>query len=66
MLFEHQGHQPKQFLMAHKKSKPFSSIYSNMHNGIKPHAEKITKDNVYQLFNMSFVFCVSIMMRQEL
>ena len=27
-----------------------------MHNGIKPHAEKITKDNVYQLFNMSFVF----------
>lgn len=40
MLFEHQGHQPKQFLMAHKKSKLFSSIYSNMHNGIKPHAEK--------------------------
>ena len=39
-----------------KKVNYFSSIYSNMHNGIKPHAEKITKDNVYQLFNMSFVF----------
>lgn len=39
-----------------KKVNYFLSIYSNMHNGIKPHAEKITKDNVYQLFNMSFVF----------
>lgn len=41
---------------APKKVHYFSSIYSNMHKGIKPHAEKITKDNVYQLLNMSFVF----------
>lgn len=30
-----------------------------MHKGINPHTEKITEDNVYQLYNMSFVFvCV--------
>ncbi|MDR0683009.1 MAG: ThiF family adenylyltransferase [Dysgonamonadaceae bacterium] len=39
-----------------KKVDYFSEIYSNMHKGIKSHSERITTENVEQLFQMSFVF----------
>jgi hypothetical protein len=45
--------------MQKKKVDYFSDIYSNMHNGIIPHSEDITADNIHNLAQISFVFvCV--------
>jgi len=39
-----------------KKVDYFANIYSNMHKGIRPHAENITVENVHLLYQMSYVF----------
>lgn len=42
-----------------KKAVYLSEIYSNMHKGIIPHVKYITKENIYLLQGMSYVFiCV--------
>lgn len=39
-----------------KKVKYFHEIYSNIHNGIVPHAEHVTKQNIEELSNFNFIF----------
>ncbi len=39
-----------------KKVTYFSEIYSNMHKGIVPHIEYVTRHNIHLLANMSYVF----------
>lgn len=39
-----------------KKVDYYFEIYSNMHNGIKPHAKYITSDNIHELNGFNYVF----------
>jgi hypothetical protein len=55
--FRAPGAPSKQVLeLRKKKVEYFSELYSNMHKGIKPHAENITLANIQQLSQMSYVF----------
>jgi len=55
--FRAPGAASKQVLeLKKKKVEYFSDSYSNIHKGIKPHAENITVENICQLSQMSFVF----------
>ena len=38
------------------KAAYFASVYSQMHKNIYSHIERISKDNIYVLFDMSYVF----------
>lgn len=39
-----------------KKTDYYYSVYSNMHNGIKPHSEYITAENINMLDEMNMIF----------
>jgi hypothetical protein len=55
--FRSPGAPSKQILKLQKKKvEYFTELYSNMHKGIKPHAENVTEENINQLSQMSFVF----------
>ena len=55
--FRSPGAASKQVLeLKKKKVEYFSELYSNIHKGIKPHAESVTAENIYHLSQMSFVF----------